>query len=237
MESAIPPSDFGRVFNNERLCGALLALAVHGSIFLGGSLLWMRRAEYGVDASNGMAEVDLVAAPAPMAATPASAISERQTPAQPAHILPNSEDVAQPEKTQTPTPLPAAIPVPNAILRTDNLNGPLGDGSSPVAGTDATTLHRAGSSGAYFKPGYFRNPPPPYPAEARRLKQEGRTLLEVVVTAQGTVGSAKIKQSSGYPLLDEAALRAVEHWRFRPAEMAGLRVETVAEVPIRFQLK
>ena len=149
----------------------------------------------------------------------------------------DKEDVATPDKTQTQPAPPAAAPVPNAILRTNNLNGPLGDGSSAVPGTDATTLHHAGSSGAYFKPGYYRNPPPPYPAEARKLKQEGRVLLEVQVTVEGKVSSLNVKQSSGFPLLDQAALQGVQNWRFRPATVGGLRMESTVEIPIRFQLK
>jgi protein TonB len=126
-----------------------------------------------------------------------------------------------------PTPV-AAAPAPSTAV---------GDGSAPLPGTDATTLHRTGGSEAISKPGYQRNPPPPYPAEARRLKQEGRVLLSVSVTAEGRVGAAAIKQSSGFPLLDDAALRGVQNWRFRAASVGGLRVASDVEIPIRFQLK
>jgi protein TonB len=86
-------------------------------------------------------------------------------------------------------------------------------------------------------PGYYRNPPPPYPAEARRLKQEGKVLLEVVVSAEGRVADLALKQSSGFPLLDEAALKAVRHWRFKPARLAGLMTQTKVQIPIRFELR
>lgn len=210
-------------------------MLLHVAIFAAGSLGLMHGIEYGIDASNGMSEVELIAAPAPAVTSAMIAAHEVAQPQQTPTI--DEHDVVEPQKAETVTPQPAVTPAANPVLTTTNLNGPLGDGSSPVAGTDATTVYRAGSSSAYFKAGYYRNPPPPYPAEARRLKQEGRVLLEVLVTKEGKVGQSKVKQSSGYPLLDEAALRAIQTWKFRPATLGGIRVDILADIPIRFQLK
>jgi periplasmic protein TonB len=101
----------------------------------------------------------------------------------------------------------------------------------------APTPQKSAASGALALAGYYRNPPPRYPEEARKLQQQGRVLLEVGVTAEGRVSSVKLKESSGFPLLDQAALEGVQNWRFRAARMAGLRMDTVVDVPIRFQLK
>ncbi len=221
---------------SDRARAAFLAVVVHGAVFAAGSLGLMRGIEYGIDASDGMSEVDLIAAPGPAAEAITSQAVLQNAPLQQAPTL-DEHDIVEPKKMQTPPALPTTTPVPHALLTTHNLKGPLGDGSSPVAGADATTVHRAGSSGAYFKAGYYRNPPPPYPPESRRLKQEGRVLLEVLVTKEGQVGQSRLKQSSGYPLLDEAALRAIQTWKFRPATLGGLRIEILADIPIRFQLK
>ena len=95
----------------------------------------------------------------------------------------------------------------------------------------------AGDGGALALPGYYSNPPPLYPAVAKQQQQEGRVILEVRVNKRGLPETIRIKRSSGFPLLDQAALNAVNRWRFKPARLAGIVIETVVDVPIRFQLK
>ena len=78
--------------------------------------------------------------------------------------------------------------------------------------------------------------PPIYPALARSRGQQGRVLLRVMVSAAGEPSSVAVAASSGHPLLDRAALEAVRHWRFVPAEQGGHPVAAVADVPIVFRL-
>jgi protein TonB len=99
-----------------------------------------------------------------------------------------------------------------------------------------TARSGGGGGGHDSPPSYRSNPPPEYPAEARRLKQEGRVLIEVEVSAEGRVLSATVKRSSGVAALDEAALRAVRRWRFEPARRAGASVAARVEVPVQFTL-
>jgi protein TonB len=86
------------------------------------------------------------------------------------------------------------------------------------------------------EPDYRKNPELPYPAAARRRRQEGVVLLDVKVSAQGRPLRVELKHSSGIQILDEAALTAVRTWEFQPAR-AGLNpVESDVEVPVRFRL-
>ncbi|MBL4802012.1 MAG: energy transducer TonB [Emcibacter sp.] len=48
-----------------------------------------------------------------------------------------------------------------------------------------------------------------YPLKARRLKQQGVTLVKLGITSQGKLLFARVVKSSGFPLLDEAALEAI----------------------------
>ena len=48
-----------------------------------------------------------------------------------------------------------------------------------------------------------------YPREATRQKQEGTALLDVTLARDGTVLGVALERSSGYPLLDQAAIKAV----------------------------
>ncbi len=81
------------------------------------------------------------------------------------------------------------------------------------------------------------NPLPPYPRAARRQGLEGRLVLRVTVTAQGTPGVVKVLESSGHALLDDAAVRAVMRWRFQPGRRGSLPVQASLDLPVVFRLK
>ncbi len=87
-----------------------------------------------------------------------------------------------------------------------------------------------------FNAGYLHNPPPKYPAMSRRLGEQGRTLLRVMVSADGAAVSVTLQTSSGSSRLDEAALDAVRRWRFVPAKRGDQAVSASVVVPIKFSL-
>ena len=69
----------------------------------------------------------------------------------------------------------------------------------------------AGDSGSY--------PPPAYPSIAKRNRYEGTVEISFTVDEQGMISAADIKKSSGYPVLDQAALDVVKsRWRFPPGK-------------------
>jgi len=86
-------------------------------------------------------------------------------------------------------------------------------------------------------PMYRRNTPPQYPLIARRRGYQGRVLLEVLVRRDGRAGSIRLARSSGYEVLDRAAIKGVRNWLFHPAKRGDELVEMWVEIPIRFQLK
>ncbi len=89
---------------------------------------------------------------------------------------------------------------------------------------------------ARFDADYLQNPKPVYPPMSRRQGEEGKVVLRVRVSAQGTSLAVEIKQSSGYTRLDEAARSAVERWRFIPARQGADAVESTVLVPLNFTL-
>jgi len=93
-----------------------------------------------------------------------------------------------------------------------------------------------GTSGISTRARYLSNPKPDYPSEARMAHQEGAVLLSVEVSADGRATEVSLKHSSGYPLLDRAAIEAVREWIFQPAQAAGLPVSSRVDVPVRFSL-
>jgi protein TonB len=84
---------------------------------------------------------------------------------------------------------------------------------------------------------YLRNPKPSYPNMSRRLSEQGTVLLRVFVTMTGDATKIELKESSGHPRLDHAALDAVQTWKFVPAKRGEQPVAAWVVVPIKFSLK
>jgi protein TonB len=89
---------------------------------------------------------------------------------------------------------------------------------------------------ASFDADYLHNPAPLYPYASRRNHDEGKVILMVLVSAEGTTKSLKLHRSSGYRALDDAAIDAVRQWKFVPARRGAEAVEDWVLVPISFHL-
>lgn len=87
------------------------------------------------------------------------------------------------------------------------------------------------------RPLYRSNPPPKYPAVARRRGFQGNVVLEVLVSPVGNIIELHVLSSSGYPILDRAAKSSVKNWTFEPGMRGQEKVEMWVRVPIRFELK
>jgi periplasmic protein TonB len=105
-----------------------------------------------------------------------------------------------------------------------------------TSGKDQVTAQSQGGAITEAKPDYLQNPAPEYPFEARRKGWEGTVLLEVAVDRSGHPLDIKVIQSSGYTILDKTALKAVKEWKFLPAKLGEMPVESMVKVPIRFDL-
>ena len=80
------------------------------------------------------------------------------------------------------------------------------------------------------------NAKPVYPMLSRRQEEQGTVQLHILVRADGKAGEVRVRQSSGYPLLDESALIAVRNWRFHPASVNNKPVTEWYQLAIPFKL-
>ena len=78
-------------------------------------------------------------------------------------------------------------------------------------------------------------PTPVYTEEARAKKIEGEVLLEVVFEASGKIQVVRVVRGLGHGL-DDAAVRAAEQIRFKPALKNGQPSDSTALIHIIFQL-
>jgi protein TonB len=141
-------------------------------------------------------------------------VPEEPTPPKPEEILTTtqSEEIAAPQ----PTPEPKRIE-----------KKPTPQRPTPVA---------APKTANFSQPVVIRNTPPIYPETARRAGWEGRVTVRVEVSADGLPMSVALEKSSGYGVLDQAALRAVKTWRFQPRAIGGVAMAGTVDVPVNFTL-
>ncbi|MDO8770152.1 MAG: energy transducer TonB [Burkholderiaceae bacterium] len=107
--------------------------------------------------------------------------------------------------------------------------------TQPAAG-DSDTLSAASALASYARPEAPLTPE--YPPAALRQEQQGEVMVKLRVLASGAAADVQVRTSSGYALLDEAALRYLRRTRFVPArDRSGLPVDSLVIVPIRFVLE
>jgi protein TonB len=131
-----------------------------------------------------------------------------------------SPEIAEPTPAPTPVPTPQATPTPKPTPKPE----PRAAKPKPAAAVNIP------------KPVVIQNTPPSYPDLARRNGWEGRVMIRVEVSAEGRPISTAIAKSSGFGVLDQAALRAVKSWRFQPRTVAGIPSAGSIEVPVNFSL-
>ncbi len=78
-------------------------------------------------------------------------------------------------------------------------------------------------------------PEPEYSEEARKAKYSGTVLLSLIIDEHGNTRDIHVVRPLGLGL-DEKAIEAVSHWRFRPALKGGRPVAVRAEVEVNFRL-
>jgi protein TonB len=88
-----------------------------------------------------------------------------------------------------------------------------------------------------FDADYLLNPAPVYPPVARRLGEQGRVVLRVLVNAGGTADEVLLRSSSGHARLDDAARETVRAWKFVPARRGDQPVSAWVLIPISFRLE
>ncbi|MBX7231313.1 MAG: TonB family protein [Bdellovibrionales bacterium] len=104
--------------------------------------------------------------------------------------------------------------------------------TSSSNGSNTTTPAQEGPMQSYTdlrqSPG---NHPPSYPTQARRNGWQGEVILNYYVTPQGLVKDVSVSQSSGFPILDQEAIRAVKQYKFTQGQ------EGWTQHPVIFSLK
>lgn len=138
-----------------------------------------------------------------------------------------------PKKPQPPprpqldfkTEIPQLEPQLNMAI---DLNLPIMPGEGPYLGPAATQLDRN------FMP--LSQQPPRYPYQAARRGIEGWVRVSFRVTETGTVEDVVVLESEPPGVFDQAAIKAVYRWRFKPRIVNGKGAAGRAEQVVDFKL-
>lgn len=147
--------------------------------------------------------------PTVLAASPEAPVTETAAPPPPIPVAPAPVEAAPAAiaAVPAPPPVPPAPPAPPPVVAPN------------------------------FNAAYLNNPPPSYPAMARRRGRHGKVMLRVFVSAGGSAQSVQLRSSSRHEELDQAAMEAVRRWRFVPARQDDQPVAAWVLVPITFTLE
>jgi protein TonB len=141
----------------------------------------------------------------------------------PQKIAPEPVITRQPERDTLPPPPEAAVAKPK-LSATKKATAVVPPKPNAPAFVEA-------------RPQVSSNRPPNYPDLARRNGWQGLCMVRVNVDAAGRAASVALARSSGYGILDQAALTAVKRWKFTPRMVRGAASASTVEVPVNFSLR
>lgn len=185
-----------------------------------------------------------------LAPAPSVPVVEKAPPAK-AALPPRAPTRARPTPAPTePThPAAAVMDLParadftgSSVAQTSSLNAPASTLTSapPARGPVSAVTRAAPTPPSVQLPSkdadYLHNPPPSYPSISKRLGEQGKVLLDVLISKEGLALQSKVLQSSGFERLDQAARQAAMNWRYVPGRRDGIAEDMWFNVPIIFSL-
>ncbi|PAU86214.1 energy transducer TonB [Pseudomonas sp. WN033] len=227
---------YGRVLRHWSIW-VLVSLLVHG--------LWLL----------GSRESGLSALPAPAPTVLSLGLAQQPRPApepearlEPAPVEPAR--VATPPHPPKPAPRPPDPVATPPVARAESAAPPQESSAAvasaptpsepvPAAPNPAARVEPALSEPVITQSPRYAEPParPAYPALARRRGWQGEVWLEIEVGPEGRSAEPVLLRSSGFELLDKAALEVARQWRFVPEQRNGRPVATRVRVPVQFALR
>ncbi len=216
---------------------------IHGSLVAAVGLVLFQQPHVSVQESTVTAEFQVLENPSASAESLSSKVATKSSPIPVQEALPNPiHEVLIDEDMSTASPLepvPKATPVLDALPASLHPASPAPTADRPQphsvrSAHHTTSVNKRGAKN--YLPDYLNNPPPSYPERSRLAGEQGIAVVRIVVDSSGFVSRLSLESSSGHPLLDRAALEAVSKWKFRPASVAGLPMESEITIPVRFEL-
>ena len=155
--------------------------------------------------------------------------------------VPVKQQVVKKAEVLPPPPMPVAIadptPAPNAPTGVVAPQPPAPPIPAPVAAAPVAPPPPPKVELPSSDADYLQNPKPTYPPISKRLGEQGKVVVRVLIGVDGTAQRAEIRQSSGFDRLHQAALTTVQRWRYVPGKRGGVAEAMWFNVPINFVLE
>ena len=200
--------------NQKRTLAFILVVAIHAMFF------WV------LNSGLGKAIVEFVAPPVVTEIVDEKPEEEEPPP-------PPPPDYAPPPPFVPPPDFQIAAPVttgPTTAITTTTVRPQAPAPPKPAPSASVKTPPSTQGKGA-------RITQPEYPPASRRAGEEGTVHLQVYVLETGRAGEIKVAKSSGFPKLDEAAVKQVQrNWRFVPGKEDGKPVAMWHIFAVTFRL-
>ena len=186
--------------------------------------------------------------------TPVEIIGEFVDPPQPAELAPPPAPPQPRPEVKPPrpaprlpairTPAPAAPDAPAGAVEPappSQDDAPALSAPEPAAPAAASSLPAAPAAPPAVQlpsadADYARSCKPVYPSMSKRLGEQGRAIVRVLVGTDGLPRQVDIKQSSGFDRLDTAARAAMLRCRFIPGKVDGVAQSMAYDAPVNFVL-
>ncbi|WP_281543938.1 energy transducer TonB [Grimontia sp. SpTr1] len=141
------------------------------------------------------------------------------------------EKVTKKERKEEKTkPLPPKKPIEKPEEKTEEI-------AEEISEENQMTQAKSSSPMLVERPTFKVRPSQPkYPRMAKRKGMEGTVLIEVWLDEEGNQTNRSLLKSSGFELLDGAAMDAVKKWRFNGHEENGVALAHRVRIPVRFNL-
>jgi len=140
--------------------------------------------------------------------------------------------------------LPGVITAMSDGLGTGRAGSGTGLGSGPGDGSGLGPGHYAGLGDGFLPgngvsvPRLIREVKPGYTSDAMRARIQGTVRLQAIVSADGSVGAARVVRSLDDRFgLDQEAVKTIKQWRFLPGTLAGRPVPVLIEIELTFTLR
>ena len=192
-----------------------------------------------------------VAPAAPPVPQPPASVEKKVVPKP---VIPKTSPVAKKKPVEEKKPPVEAIPVATTVPQSQPREpAPAAAGTANTAAAATATGSASSASagqgggahgGGVFAVGQLDGPlaaiskaAPVYPAAAKRRNIEGWIKVKFLVDEQGQVDRVSVLEAEPEGIFDQAVLRCVSAWRFKPGTKGGVAVKALVEQTITFKME
>ena len=186
------------------------------------------------------------AEPPPPPPKPPEPVKPPEPPKTPPPLKPLQPVLTPPPTPQPPTPAtpepPAVLAAPTAAPTAPSVPAappapppppaPPAPAPAPPAPPPSPKVELPSS-----KADYLHNPPPDYPRMSKRLGEQGKVVVKVLIGEDGRAQKVELLTTSGFERLDKSAMEAAMRWRYVPGKRGGVAEAMWYQVPIQFTLE